>query len=285
MKYASARAFRNALNTRLREQAGAGENLARLQRRLAYERLLVRLFGLVGDTWVLKGGYALELRLGGKARATQDLDFHAPTGVDLLDVLQDAAEQEMDDFFRFVVPPPDRDWLAGPPEGGQRFRVQAFLDGPQPYTTFLMDVGQGDLLINTVDRLPARVDVTFAGLPAVTFPTYPLPEHFAEKIHAYTRPRPGGGRTRVKDLLDLSLLITELRLQPSPQLAQVLRAVFAHYNTHHLPQPLPLPPAEWHLPFQAMAQGLEHPVTDMIQALAGVQAVLDASLVHRERDL
>lgn len=285
MKYRSARAFRNALNTRLREHAGAGEDLARLQRRLAYERLLVRLFGMVGDTWVLKGGYALELRLGGKARATIDLDFNAPTGVDLLDILQNAAEQELDDFFRFVVQPPDRSWLAGPPEGGQRFRVQAFLDGAQPYTTFLIDVGQGDLLISAVDQLPARVDVTFAGLPAVTVPTYPLPEHFAEKVHAYTRPRPDGGRTRVKDLLDLSLLITELHLQPGPQLAHVLRAVFAHYATHSLPQPLPLPPADWQLPFQAMAQSLDHPITDMTQALNGVQAVLDVSLAHGETDL
>lgn len=117
MRYASARAFRNALNARLREQACAGEDLARLQRRLAYERLLVRLFGLVGETWILKGGYALKLRLGGKARATQDLDFHAPTGVDLLDVLQEAAEQELGDFFRFVVQPPDRADSLGRPRG------------------------------------------------------------------------------------------------------------------------------------------------------------------------
>ena len=81
MKYASARAFRSALNDRLREQAGAGEDLARLQRQLAYERFLTRLFRLVGEAWVLKGGYALELRLGGRARATKDLDFNAPGGI------------------------------------------------------------------------------------------------------------------------------------------------------------------------------------------------------------
>ena len=120
--------------------------------------------------------------------------------------------------------------------------------------------------------------------PPTTFPIYPLPEHFAEKLHAYTRPRPGGGQTRVKDLLDLSLIVTELQLQPSPQLAHVLRAVFAHYGTHPLPQPLPLPPADWQLPFQVMAQSLEHPITDMTQALDVVQAVLDASLTNSETD-
>lgn len=70
-----------------------GEDLAPLQQRLACKRLLVRLFSLVGETWILEGGYALELRLGGKARATQDLAFNAPAGVDLLDALQEAAEQ------------------------------------------------------------------------------------------------------------------------------------------------------------------------------------------------
>lgn len=114
------------------------------------------------------------------------------------------------------------------------------MDGTQPHTTFLIDVGQGDLLISVTNRLTARVDVTFAGLAALTFPTYPLPEHFAEKIHAYTCPRPEGRLIRVKDLLDLSLLVTELYLQPSPHFGHGLRAVFAHYGTHGLPQPLPM---------------------------------------------
>ncbi|WP_102124645.1 nucleotidyl transferase AbiEii/AbiGii toxin family protein [Deinococcus planocerae] len=90
------------------------KTLARLQRRLAYERFLARLFSVVGDTWVLKGGYALELRLGGRARATKDLDFHASGDTELLDTLQEAAEADLDDHFRFVVQPPERGTLGGP---------------------------------------------------------------------------------------------------------------------------------------------------------------------------
>jgi predicted nucleotidyltransferase component of viral defense system len=256
VKYRTARDFRRALNDRLREQAGEGEDLARLQRRLAYERFLARLFALVGDTWVLKGGYALELRLGGKARATKDLDFHAPSNADLLDTLQAAAEQDLGDHFRFVVQPPERGTLGGPPEGGQRFRVQAFLDGALPYTTFLIDVSQGDLIFNRIDTLPARVDLSFAGLPPQSFPSYPLPEHFAEKLHAYTRPRPEGGRTRVKDLLDLSLIIGELRLQSGPGVLRLVQAVFDRYGSHPLPEEVPAPPEDWRGPYQVMAQSL-----------------------------
>lgn len=278
MRYKTARDFRRALTDRLREQAQVGEDLARLQRRLAYERFLARLFGLVGDAWVLKGGYALELRLGGRARATQDLDFHAPGSSDLLDTLQEAAEQDLRDHFRFVVRPPERGPLGGPPEGGQRFRVQAFLDGPHPFTTFVIDVGQGDLIWSTLDTLPARVDLSFADLLPEVFPTYPLPEHFAEKLHAYTRPRPEGGRTRVKDLLDLSLIVSDLGLRPSQDVLRLVQAVFDRYGSHPLPGEVPPPPEDWRGPYQAMAQGLAHPVQNMDEARDSVQRFLDACL-------
>jgi predicted nucleotidyltransferase component of viral defense system len=278
VKYSTPRAFRTALGDRLRLQAAReGNDLNRLQRQLAYERFLTRLFSLVGDTWVLKGGYALELRLGGRARATQDLDFNAPGSADLLDTLQEAAEQDGADHFRFVIEAPQRGTLAGPPEGGQRFRVKAYLDGLQVFATFLIDVGQGDVVVSALDYLPARVDVSFAGLDQAVFPSYPLPEHFAEKIHAYTRPRPGSRQTRVKDLLDLSLIITELGLLPSAGLMTVLDDVFGRYGSHGLPTILPFPPEDWREPYRALATGLDHAVTEMEDAVTSAQRLLNAS--------
>lgn len=279
MKYASPAAFRSALNTRLRAQAAqAGTELSRLQRQLAYERFLTRLFTLVGETWILKGGYALELRLGGRARATRDLDFSAPGGTDLLDTLQDAAEHDLGDHFRFTVQAPDGGHLAGPPEGGQRFRVSAYLDGVAPFAVFLLDVGQGDV-VSTIDHLPPRVDVTFADLPSTPFPSYPLPEHFAEKLHAYTRPRPGGGQTRVKDLLDLSLIVTDLQLPPSRDVWAVVAGVFARYASHDLSPSVPSPPPDWRDPYSALATATGHPVTDMNEAVTDIQRFLDACRV------
>lgn len=161
MNYATAKAFRNAVTARLQVQARAsGLDLTRLQRRLAYERFLARLFQQHGDAWVLKGGYALELRLDGRARATKDIDFNAParTSGELLDDLQDAAEVDLGDHFRYTVERPSQGELSGPPEGGARFRIKAYLGGLQPYTTFLIDVGHGDLLLNLPEALPARID-------------------------------------------------------------------------------------------------------------------------------
>lgn len=269
MRYKTPAAFRRALSDRLRTLADDnGEDLVHLQRRLAYERFLARLNHVHRDAYVLKGGYALELRLGGHARATKDLDFNAPPkpAEDILDDLADAAEADLGDFFLFTVAPPQagRGALQGPPEGGQRFRVEAQLDG-KPYAWFLVDVGQGDTLINAPERLPARIDLAFAELDSPAMYSYPLPEHFAEKLHAYTRPRPNDVRTRVKDLFDLSLIIGELRLAPGPDVQHVTQDVFTHYGTHPLPRPDELrpPPEEWRAPFAALARDADHAVTDM----------------------
>ena len=70
MKYATPQAFERALSDRLMRQAAEqGLELDRLRKRVAFERFLARLFGRASSRWVLKGGYALELREGGKARA------------------------------------------------------------------------------------------------------------------------------------------------------------------------------------------------------------------------
>lgn len=50
----------------------------RLRRRVAFDRLLARLFAHSNAPWMLKGGYTFELRLGGRAWATKDLDLSVP---------------------------------------------------------------------------------------------------------------------------------------------------------------------------------------------------------------
>ncbi len=277
MKYNTAGAFRQAIDARLTRQASEeGIDRVRLQRRLAFERFLARLFHHHTDRWVLKGGYALELRLGGRARATKDMDFNAPSGSaeELLEELRDVSELDLGDFFRFSILKPPRGELLGPPEGGHRFRVETRLDSTRVYATFLIDVGQGDVLYNPVENIPARVNLEFAELATPPFPSYPLPEHFAEKFHAYTRPR--SERTRVKDLVDLTLIIEDLELKPSPALAMVIEMVFERYNTHPLPKANQVdpPPESWREPYRVTAEELGLGTTDVVKALERVQSFL-----------
>ena len=65
MKYPNAGALRQALEERLRTQAiQTGTPLIRLRKMVAFERLLARLIAGREEIWILKGGFALELRLG-----------------------------------------------------------------------------------------------------------------------------------------------------------------------------------------------------------------------------
>src|SRR6266511_2414609 len=76
MPYATPGALRAALEARLRSQGmAAAIDLERLRRRAVFERLLVRLEHDMPGHWVLKGGMALEVRLGDRARSTRDLDL------------------------------------------------------------------------------------------------------------------------------------------------------------------------------------------------------------------
>lgn len=76
MRYATATAFRAALETRLKAQArDTGFPLVRLRKAVVFERLLARLLVAAPERWVLKGGLALEFRFGRHARTTKDMDL------------------------------------------------------------------------------------------------------------------------------------------------------------------------------------------------------------------
>ena len=73
--YATAGAFRRALEERLKSMSQAEQiDINRLRRQVSFDRLLARLFRQDPAPWVLKGGYALELRFK-SARSTIDIDL------------------------------------------------------------------------------------------------------------------------------------------------------------------------------------------------------------------
>ncbi len=254
MKYATPAAFRNGLDAKLRETARQQNRpLNSLQRRVAFERFLARIFFRGDERWALKGGYALELRLAGRARTTVDIDLNVPPPPvgNLLSVLQEAAERDLQDFFGFTLQKVKHE-LQGPPLGGERFNVVALLG--KPYAQFALDVGQGDVTSSPPERMTGQIDLSFAGLEIPTVLVYPSNDHFAEKIHAYTKPR--DFKTRVKDLVDIALMVEEGLVTPSRSLASTIVRTFAHYATHPLPENFPAPPESWREKFQSDAQAI-----------------------------
>lgn len=274
MRYATPQAFARALSDRLKRQAAAeGVDLDRLRKRVAFERFLARLFEHNPSRWVLKGGYALELRLGGKARATKDIDLDLPPPPveDLLDELQEAAEVDLGDYFVFLVSRPKA--MRGAPLGSFRYSVEVRLNG-RPFTSFVLDVGQGDTPLGEVEWREGQADLGFAGISKVRMAIYPLADHFAEKLHAYTRLRER--KTRVKDLLDLSLVLQELvdELPPATEMRRTIEATFGRYGTHDLPDALPDPPVSWREPFEAAAEELGLQTTEIDRAHRRLQDYL-----------
>lgn len=65
MKYATANAFRTALEQRLLTTSlESGIKLAQLRKLVVFERFLARLIAVAPDRWVLKGAVALYYRVG-----------------------------------------------------------------------------------------------------------------------------------------------------------------------------------------------------------------------------
>jgi len=280
--YKTAGAFRAALEARLQNRARAeGTDLQRLRRQVAFDRFLARLFskGPKADyPWILKGGYAMELRTH-TARTTKDIDLTllskgTPLARNLKErreqvrtMLQEAAASPFDDFFEFLVGEAGED-LDGAPEGGSRYPVQARMDG-RDFARFHVDVGIGDEVLDPVEVVTGEDWLGFGGVKPPSFPIISAAQHFAEKVHAYTLPRQNRMNTRTKDLVDMVLLIWEQKLDPE-KTAAAIRATFAKRGTHEVPKTLAPPPREWEPVFNELGKECHLDLT-LQEAFAAVQ--------------
>jgi hypothetical protein len=265
-KYATAAAFRRALEDRLQDIAGKeGVDLQRLRRQVTFDRLLARLFQAAQPRllpWVLKGGYAMELRIKA-ARTTKDIDLTMRSvrspgeekddkkNLAVLGKLQEAAAFSSDDFFVYAIGEPVSD-LDAAPYGGARFPVEARIDG-RVFVGFHLDVGIGDAVMEPLEIIEGRDWLGFAGIASPSLYMIPREQQFAEKLHAYTLPRKGVANTRVRDLVDMVLLIQSCTLDKG-KVAEAIRVTFDRRGTHAVPKVLPEPPADWKKPYDALAK-------------------------------
>jgi hypothetical protein len=253
VRYASAAAFRRALETRLLALSrDGGGPLLRLRKSVAFDRLLARLFAVAPDRWVLKGGLALDYRLGKKARTTLDIDLAGPGGEDAATAdLLATGELDLGDHFSFTIERTAKlDQLV---EGSAvRYHVRADLAG-RLFEEFLLDVGFDFPTGWEPETLRGPDLLAFADIEPVLAPSLPLELQIAEKVHAYTRGygRSGIASTRVKDLVDLALIASTSSVG-ADRLRRALRETFTQRERHELPAALRRPPADWRVPY-AMA--------------------------------
>lgn len=238
------------LNDRIRLQAAASAvDAQRIRRGLAFQRLLVRLAPL---GLVLKGGYCLEVRLGGLSRTTKDIDLVGGLALaadpdDLLDALEPALVVEtVYDGFTFHPGVPRRLRDAGAAEHAWRTTVEARVDGALFERVTLDLVGQVDEVEGATERLEVPPPVAVPGYESVAVDAVDVYQHAAEKLHAYARLYAGGRpSSRVKDLVDLLLLLDAGLLADPGRLRERLVVIWRGRDGSVPPLRLPEPPDAW----------------------------------------
>jgi hypothetical protein len=270
-KFTSAAAFKASLEDRLRARAKErAVPFQTLQLKFVIERLLARLFHEPTPPWLLKGGFAMDLRFRPRARTTKDVDLSVKLSTrgpstDLRDRLQAAADLDLGDFLGYRIGEMKLE-LVQAPGGGGRFPCEAVMLG-KTYARFQIDVGLGDPLVGEPEELVGDGLLEFAGIEPARVLAIPKAQQFAEKIHAYTFPWTGRLNTRTKDLVDLVLLI-ERGPPDAGDVRRALEATFAVRGTHPLPQTLPPPPSFWSRDFPGMAKEAGLSTLDHLEAFA-----------------
>jgi hypothetical protein len=278
MQFGSASAFKAALEARLRKMSQeSGIPFSTLQLKFVMERLLARLFRVEPSPWLLKGGFAMDLRFRPQARTTKDIDLSVlvvgpgagPKSSDLWDRLQASAEADLGDYLTYRIGEPKAEPMNAP-QGGGRYQCESVLRG-KPYAKFHIDVGIGDALVGEPERLIGDDILNFAGIEPAKVLAIPKPLQFAEKVHAYSFPWSGRPNTRTKDLVDLVILIE--RGPPNPaEIRRALDATFETRKTHPLPESLPPPPNSWATDFPGMARQGKISTTDYLEAFAIIKS-------------
>ena len=261
--YASARSFRNALEARLKQIASDEEtDLHRLRRQVAFDRVLARLFSNPESPWLLKGGYAMELRMH-RARSTRDIDLTIdalenipgqgdPVNLRIRKALQEQIAAGPEDYFTFLIGEPTRD-IESAPYGGARYPVDARLDG-RTFVKFHIDVGLGDIVPDHTEIVETRDWLGFAKLPPPAVRLLPREQQFAEKLHAFTLPDRQGSNSRVKDLVDMVMLIQRGDMAVE-RVKESIASTFGRRKTHALQYPLSPPPESWRPVYEHLAAG------------------------------
>lgn len=168
--YGSPGAFRRALTDKLKNLATRSRwTLQQLQRQMAYDRLLERLY-LVDEGWIIKGATALLARDIG-VRATIDIDVYREAVREIAEAdLRRAAALDIGDWFRFEIGPP-RPVVDG---GGVRLPMTALV-GTTVWVQFHVDLVGADLrMTGEPEDAPPLARVVMPDVEQHGYRAYPL---------------------------------------------------------------------------------------------------------------
>jgi hypothetical protein len=222
--------------------------------------------------FLLKGGVAIELRVGGGARATKDVDLVFFGDPERLGEILDEDLAEPYSVFSFE------------PQGVETRREGLFrqvdvklLFRGRSWATVKLEVAQPDSQATDAEEVEA-ISIDEFGIEGPRMVRcLSLRYQIAQKLHAVTQRFEVGENERFRDLIDLIICRDLVR-----DLAEVREAcvdTFQARGLHAWPPSLEVPDA-WAEPYMALAEEMNFPVADVGDAAAQVRgfiAEIDAS--------
>ena len=258
------------------EARRAGVPVRRIHLVVAIDRFLARLLEAVPPgSWVVKGGYANQLRRPDEARFTDDLDLKIEAEIEeATGLLAAGFAIDLGDDFGYEVAAAATP-LQGPPGGGLRFVVVVRVAGSL-LVQFKVDVSAADVIVGDLETHLSDPVVERLGFTRARYPVYPIAQHVAEKVHALTLPR-DIENTRARDLVDLAWFAQTISFR-SDVLIDACVATFEHRATHPWPPTVPAPPTSWRKPYERWRAELDLSDATPEAAVASVAAFLDPVL-------
>lgn len=200
---------------------------ARRHRRWLAVNALVEVFNIavasgIIPRFLVKGGFALEFRFHGEARASRDVDFVVPIEADrILDAAIEVLRLDWSGFSFRIKGTPERR------EHSWKFDVSSLYQNRE-WSTFEVELVFDEIIAD--DRV-APIDFTAYGLLQPSdIPCMTVTEQIAQKLHAVTDP----GENRPRDLIDIYLCDTRLSPNDDELRAECVRT-FQQRGAHPWP--------------------------------------------------
>lgn len=278
-QYATAAAFRRALEDRLKAEAKArGRSVEELRREFLFQRFLAMLFSAPDAQWVLKGGASLLMRLV-EARFSRDLDLLrlGTLGPEqAISELRELTAPRHGDHLTFVIEEESHYSTINPVV---EINVTAYIGAV--YGRFPIDLATDLHLVSAPDRIRPQPVVDVPGLPALPeLVVYPLTDQVADKVCAMfeVHGQSQSPSSRYRDLLDLALIVTTSELD-----GQHLALSVASETTRrkvNMPSAMRSPGPNWPAGYAAIARRsrIAKHLYDMSAALQVVGACLNPIL-------
>jgi hypothetical protein len=261
-------------------------------RRLVGVTVVVRMLdGIQDDAGVhrigFKGGSALELRFGFRARSSKDLDAAWRGELDQgLQIIRERLETGWNGFTA-VVDEPEAVIRAGitPPPLRTKLKLR-YKNRPFVTIPFEMAAAEGSSM-SEPERLPVAVRLEPVQLEGPeTIPFLPIRYQIAQKLHACTEDVGEPPNQRVRDLYDI-LLIEELAIEAGdyPAIREACVEIFEGRHKHHWPPTITAWPG-WDQLWANLAdnEGLTMTLQEAVTAVEAFVATVDTASTGSESD-